>query len=488
MKKLLLFINLCLIASSLNFVNAQNLDAYLSYSTFMSPKDGPYVETYLSVFASTVKFLKNADNKFQGNLEVTMIFKQNDKVITFKKINLKDIVDDTNNIDLNFLDQQRFVLANGTYDFETKIADLNNNTPPFKSIEKVIVDFSSDKINVSDIELIKSFEKTTEQNVLSKAGYDLMPYVFNYFPEKIDKLIFYAEIYNADKEIEKDGKYLISFFIESFETRNILKDLVKYKKETANKVNVVFNEFDISKLPSGNYNLAVEVRNRENKLLSSKRLFFQRSNPNVQLDYKDIETIDLQNTFVLLLRDIDTLTNYIYSLTPISSKIEIIFAQNQIKKGDISMMQKYFLNFWITRNSLNPEQAWNDYFIEVQKVNKDFGTQIKNGYETDRGRVYLQYGPPNTIAERHREPSCYPYEIWHYYNIGNQSNKKFVFYNRDLVTNDFELLHSNAIGEVNNYSWQLTISKRDTETHSIDDSKGTDHWGGKANEYYNNPR
>ena len=40
-------------------VNANKLQAYLSYATFLSPADGPYIETYLSVVGNSVKFIKN---------------------------------------------------------------------------------------------------------------------------------------------------------------------------------------------------------------------------------------------------------------------------------------------------------------------------------------------------------------------------------------------------------------------------------------------
>jgi hypothetical protein len=66
---------------------------------------------------------------------------------------------------------------------------------------------------------------------------------------------------------------------------------------------------------------------------------------------------------------------------------------------------------------------------------------------------------------------------------------RFVFYNPDLVTNDFQLLHSNAIGEVSNYQWRLQLRKRDQSWRSIDQTgEETDEWGTHYNDYYNQPR
>ncbi|MFC2111087.1 GWxTD domain-containing protein, partial [Bacteroidota bacterium] len=407
----------------------------------------------------------------------------------FKKYNLlSPEVDDTNKIDFSFIDQQRFVLPNGTYDFDIKIVDINNNTIPFESNESVYIYYPSDKIAISDIELIESFTKSTEQNILTKSGFDLVPYIFNYYPEKINKLTFYAEIYNTEKIMGEKERFLATYYIEAFETSKYIAGLRKFKKETSGDVIIAFNEFELTNLPSGNYNLVIEIRNKENKLITVGKLFFQRSNPNIKIDYNDIAAVDAENSFASKYTDKDSLAGMIRSLQPISTEMEKIFADNQIKNGDVQIMQKFFLNFWNNRNELNPEQAWYDYKLELEKTDNNFGTSIRRGYETDRGRVYLQYGPPNTMTKQHSEPSAYPYEIWHYYKLGNQSNKKFVFYSPQMATNDFELIHSDAVGEVNNYSWQIMINKRNTQTNSIDDTRGTRHWGNKAEEFFNDPR
>jgi len=113
---------------------------------------------------------------------------------------------------------------------------------------------------------------------------------------------------------------------------------------------------------------------------------------------------------------------------------------------------------------------------------------IRRGFETDRGRVYLQYGPPNSITSRSHEPSSYPYEIWYYHQLTDaQWNKRFVFYNPDLVTNDYELLHSNAIGENYNQTWKHDLHKRNTMNIDPYNTEDVDRWGSEAERIYNNP-
>lgn len=487
MKKIIIFVFCSIISFSLS---AKSLQAYLSYTTFNSPTDGPYIETYLTVIGNSVVYVKNDNGKFQATVEIMMIFKKDGAIKDFKKTNLlSPEIDDTTKVDFTFMDQQRFLLPNGNYSVEIQLSDKNiKDAVPYKTFETLTVDFPKDSISVSGIQLVESYKVSTNPGVLTKSGYDLVPFSINYYPQKINNLTFYSEIYNTDKVFTSaNDKFIVNYFIESFETGKYLTDFYRFKKESPKSVVVLFSEFDISALPSGNYNLVIEVKNKENKEVASNKLFFQRSNPGVQLNLSDIAAIDISNTFADKIKNADSLKDFIKSTYPISTQIEKAFAENHIKNSDIKLLQQYFYNFWVNRNPAYPEKAWSEYAQEVKKVNVKFKTTIKRGYETDRGRVYLQYGPPNSITESVNEPSAYPYEIWHYYTLNNQKNKKFVFYNTDLVTNDYELLHSDAIGEISDPSWQMKLVIRNTSTSNPDQIKGIDHFGGKSDDYFKNP-
>jgi GWxTD domain-containing protein len=488
MKRIATILGVSFLLLSSFTVQAKRMQAFMSYSTFMSPSDGPYIETYMIVAGNTVQFIKNQNNKFQSTIEITLIFKKDSVIKDFKKYNLlSPEVDDTNNINFNFIDQQRFLLPNGTYDVEFIIADKNSTSIPFKINETIDVTYPDNKINISEIELVDTYKKTEKANILTKSDFDLVPYILYYYPEKVNKLTYYAEIYNTEKILGKDEKFLLSCYIEVNENKKLVDQFIKVKKETAKNVVVVFNEFDLTELPTGNFNLVIEVRDKMNKQIAVRKTYFERDNSKVQAQMKEIETVVTEHSFVEMYTNKDTLAEYIRCLHPISSENEIIFAKNQIGHNDLASMQKYFLAFWQARDAVNPGKAWGKYLIEVQKVNNEFGTKIKKGYETDRGRVYLDYGEPNSINKSYYEPSAYPYEVWHYYTCKNQKNKKFVFYNPDMVTNDFILIHSDATGEINDYKWQQKLYGRNNVTNDIDSDGVRDHFGRKSNEIYNNP-
>lgn len=469
---------------------AKELKANFSYNVFYSPESGSYIETYLSVVGSSAEYKKIGNGLQQGEIEVSIVFAQGDKVQNFKKYKLlSPELKDTATLFPNFIDQQRFALPNGSFELEIEIKDALSSNEPFKSVQMVEINTSDDKPFFSDIQLIERFTKSENPSILTKSGYDLIPYVSNFYPVEVEKISFYSEFYNSNKVVGETDKFMFNFFVESYETSVIVNDLRKISRQSPNKVNVLLNEFSVTELPSGNYNLVVQAIDKNNQVLDEKKMFFQRSNPNAQVDITKFTDLETANTFVDRIDNMDTIHAYIQCLRPISSDLERSFLENQIKTADLLMRQKFFLNFWISRNSLAPEEEWVKYHNVVKAVEKKYGTKIRRGYETDRGRIYLKHGPPNSVQERKNEPSTYPHEIWHYYKIKNgQSNVRFIFYNTDLVTEDYVLLHSNLFGEDQDPRWQIRLQKRSTWDYNIDGDRPADNFGTRSNDYFNTPR
>ena len=119
-------------------------------------------------------------------------------------------------------------------------------------------------------------------------------------------------------------------------------------------------------------------------------------------------------------------------------------------------------------------------------VEELYSNNFQEGFETDRGRVYLQYGAPTNIVQKETSSNEYPYEIWQYNKIGSFSNKRFIFYNPDLVNNGYRLLHSDMIGELKNPGWPQILVKRNTTNGNIDDPNADvqRHYGTNGNDLF----
>lgn len=498
MKRLLL---LAALLPLFTVASGKELSANMTWCAFSKPDQQTYVETYISVIGNSVVYAKNKNGKFQAGIDVLMTFTSNDSIRSAQRyiLNSPEIDDSTKAV--TFLDLQRVPLPVGIYTLQITLTDLNHVPQhPITNKRSVVVDIDPDSVSLSHIELLESYSPSGAQTKLSKSGYDLVPYVSSFFPANMDHLSFYGEIYNAAKTMKQDEKFLVMYYIEST-TGERMTDYSSFLKLNAQNINSFIYAFNITKLPSGTYNLVVEVRNASNRLLNIRKSVFERFNPGVGFKFDDLAAINVSKTFAGKITNMDTLKDYIRCLRPISSESEVNFAENQIKTGDTLLMQQYLYNFWLSRNEQNPEGEWLKYLQEVKKVNNEFGTQTLRGYETDRGRVYLQYGPPDQRVVQNSEPSSYPYEIWQYYSIrpnpivrsgtdaGNntQTNKKFVFADFDLVTNNLQLIHSDARGEIRDDNWQRRLTKRDQPSHNLDQESSDPQYGGHSDDWFNNP-
>ncbi|MBR6092949.1 MAG: GWxTD domain-containing protein [Bacteroidales bacterium] len=494
MKRLFIISLMVLVGITVNAQQQKALNSYISYATFDNPGENttPYIETYITFDKSSLIYTKGANGEFNATVNITIMFKQGESVKNFGKYSLSSpSVADTTAISGFFLDMQRYSLDNGNYTMEVTLEDENNkDVSPFKVEEQFVVDYPN-RFSISNIIGLESYSKATEGSSTARHGYEIIPMMMPFYPESINKLSFYAEIYNAKKQLGENEKYLLNTYICTFESDTKLNNFYFTKRMSAKDIDVIINNMDITNLPSGNYYLVLEARDRNNEVIGLNRYFFQRSNPYYQVDESIMANIDISSVFTGKINNIDTIREYIRTINPISTMVEKEYAQELIRTADITTMQQYFYTFWASRNKVTPEQAWLDYYAQVLRVNASFNSVNSKGYDTDRGIVFLKYGAPDRIVQSYNEPGAYPYEIWHYYTLGSQRNKKFVFMTLDLATNDFQLIHSDAIGEINNFRWTTEIYQRTYGTYfdyGVDGAASPESYGDKAKDYYDLPR
>lgn len=485
------------IFTALCFSLSANVTVYFNYNIFSTITAKPYLETSLTIAGSSVKFLQ-ADGGRQASVHISWRILKNGETVKAADYNLMSPkVTDTLNLP-SFIDNQRFALANGTYDLELSIAD--NAFPDKKTNhrQKIVVDFVRNaKIQSSEIQVLESYAKATTQGPLTKNGYDLVPYNINYYPKTQNALRFYIESYNTDTVLGKQAKFLYAYYVENSENLRRVAFLNNYQKQSAQPLNALLGQFDISALPSGNYNLVVEIRDSVNKVQMQKKWYFQRQSDAPQLPDeladKNIRTIeDFFNAF----QNTDSIRQFVECLWPRSSSKEREWQQNQIASKDPNLMRAYAVEYWKKEagDSLNPLKIWLAYYKSVQEANALLKCGKQKGYYTDRGRVYLQYGKPDQRNQVNSEPNTYPYEIWQYYRIYDKStgrfftNKKFVFVNEAIADNCYKLIHSDVRGEIYDERWRFKLVNRSQQSLNLDDTKPVNTYGTNVDENFNNPR
>lgn len=457
----------------------------IDYAFFSVNGEKPYVEFYLSINGNSISYANTEGELFQAKIEVTYIIEKDEKVVAFDKFQINSPEYQMEDRKLDLIDLKRFPLDSGEYLFSFVVKDLTTGQIS-ESFQKITPgNFDREKIVISDILLANEIKESNEESAFNKGNLEVIPNFAHQFGSDQNQLSFYAEVYNAEDVLGEGEAYLIEYMVVQPNTERVVANLRYLKRQEAEDVSVMVSSFNIENLPSGNHQLVINARDRNNELFYSSRVDFHRIN----LTLVDYSVQQIENTFVDSITDINRLKEYIKSLRPISTYEETQFSENQLEYADLRFMQRFFLNFWKSRNAEYPEEEWKEYMEKLKLVDERFGYGNIKGYATERGRVYLQYGPPNAVQNVPYEPDAYPYSIWQYYKLQGLTDRKFVFYSPSLEMLGYEILHSNVRGEINNPGWEADLnSASQPNRRSNREDPGNTIINDRARDLFNNPR
>ena len=464
----------------------KHLLAILNYNAYCTDEQKPYIELQFIIDGSTAQYIPASPDTYAAEIDIDVEIRKAEGEEMVGKLHYilvsPQTRDSVSEEKTYFSDVRNIAVPNGDYLLYFKLKDVHGNSDTLRYIDFIKVNYPEDSVSVSGISLYSRISRSGDGGVFYKYEMATTPLFQQYAPENLYALPFSAEIYNTDRVLG-NGTFIVKAEIAELGRRAAPEYTMTRTMKTA-PASIFIHLFNIYMLPSGNYNLNLYVMDADSNLLTTASTFFQRSNPRVHIDLAQYDNVVVENTFVEKMTDLKQLQEDVATLFPIGNSVEQDFFTQNMKKVPLDQLQRYFYSFWVSRSPNDPEGAWLAYKKKVEFVNERYGSTVIKGFRTDRGRVYLRYGPPNTITEEPFDPQAYPYEIWHYYEIGQQTNVKFIFYNRDLVTNNYELLHSDYIGEMHDPAWQMKLVKRLSPNSNPDVTTPAEYWGGHAGEYY----
>lgn len=481
MKKPLLVILTLFLLASHSFGQKNQMKAFIDYKSYYSPEQGPYIDLQFQFVAYTIKFAP-VDSVLQAKIAVSTIVTSEpsgDTVYTnafaLESPRMRDsIVED-------FFDNIRIPLQPGNYTAHVSLQDLNGKDKTLDGKVEVVVPDTYTKVSTSDILIAEVASPSSNmESPFQKSGYEIIPRISNFYSQTMSNIPYYVEVYNTN--LIQDSSFGLRQQIVSTQSNQIMPGFSRFTKLKPSPVIPILRNIDITKLPSGSYHLTLEIIDRNSKTIGQAAdYFFERIN-DIELA-ENVDEIILDPNFQASITD-DSLNYYLASLIPIARPAEVKSIMKTLKAKSPELCRKHIQQFWIQTAGANASEQWLTYKKNVQLVEKNYGNNFQDGFETDRGRVYLQYGQPNTIIVRETSPAEYPYEIWHYYKIKTFSNKRFVFYNPDLVNNAYRLLHSDMVGEQQNYKWQEMLVKRNAGSTNVDSKSGNNQYGTNSGYYY----
>lgn len=465
---------------------SQALDLGVSYAIYNTPDNKPYLEVNLEIASVSIRYVKTEGEKLQAGAEILIMVKNGENVVRYEKYNLQSPLVDAPQ---SLIDLKRLPVSEGIYELEILVKDLNapDNQDTYKTPLKVSF---PDNLHLTEIQLLRSYKKDDSEGIFNKNGFYLEPLPFCFYEKESTRLAFYLEIYRSNKSVT-DGEYLLRYFVEQDKgagTKNLVSTGSQRKKPNA--IDAMLVQLDISKFESGNYYLTVEARNSANELLASRTQFFQRSNPFLYYNDQDISEEALAQQFTQKL-DAKQLKYTLAALSPIVLGDDAQTLNNVNRDTSLANKRFFVFKHFVREDPNDPEGAYKKYMELVGAVHEKFRSGFRYGFETDRGRAYLRYGPPDDVVHVEDEPGACPYEIWIYYSfpVTKQSNVKFLFYNPSLAGDDYITLHSNARGEIQDQKWERKLYNRNP-TEYVDGDNYHDatgvarNFGRRAKEYF----
>jgi len=288
-----------------------------------------------------------------------------------------------------------------------------------------------------------------------------------------DILKFYTEAY----QVPEDQRAYYTYQLYSLESQKAIKGFGaanRIKNSDGKKVSSILSSLKLDGLPSGHYEIrtVLNIEKMDPTLYPKQNISFYRINTNQFEEVLNKTTF--KEKWLKELSKKGNLNWYVNGLYPIANGLERRQIELLSQSDNDTSIQRFLEYFWESRNLENPLDEAISYFKVLNQVEKKYSSRAVPGYATDRGRVFLQYGAPTLTEKRPFETDGYPYEIWQYNtleasNAPYQINRLFVFANYTVAGRNYELLHSDAIGEIKNSKWRIAIQKRSYISNDIDD-------------------
>jgi len=475
LKKFIFSSSLLILLTSLT-TSALPLQAVVTHNIFYTHDENgwhPYVEMYWQINPNSMLFDKK-EGLWVGNIQTDItITKQHQTVVEEHYLLATKPQQDVNNLlNQRITDLKRFYLTDtGTYQLTITLTDYIQKKEGYQ-YSKIFTIAPLNGSRFSDIQLVDTLLPSQDvKNDFYRNGNLQIPLCANFYDDQRKTLRFYNEYYEPNGDLKMGT---IKSYISKKENAEALYNLIHSQVLQKHSINIIQNHFDISVLPSGNYFLNIALFDSTgNYQQKHKSLFFQVMNSApiafkapIDTNKKATDTTTKQqNNPTYLNLNKTYLSKYtpeqirmiLKMLNPIADPVERNNINDFLKRPD-DMYARYFIyNFWLKRSKIQPEDAWMNYAEQVKKVNKLFGTSMIRGFESERGRVYLQYGEPSERIKVENEDGALPYEIWQYNTVNTQSNALFLFYRPGFLGSDYLLLHSTYLGEKAMKNWRREL-------------------------------
>jgi GWxTD domain-containing protein len=371
------------------------LDA-LSYKSDEPEKSR--LDVYVQLPYEMLSFTKVGDT-YRAQYEVTAsIYDSSNALVTEKiwneNVETKDYHESVSKR-YGKMSQKSFFLKPSLYTLSVQVRD-NETRKTARLRRPVIVKEFTSSLTLSDIMLVKRTSKEGDRTAV-------YPNVTGMVNEPSEGFTIFFEVYNQTDADSAEFR----LNVQGAKSEVVWSDSMK--QSIAQNKNACFMKVESQGFTAGNYVIELKTFLRASAEDSSQRRTVATASRSFSIRMKG-----LPSTITDLDRAID-------QMQYVAEKEEL----EEMKKGSPEEKQKHFFDFWKKRDP-TPETELNElmeeYFQRVEYANKNYSHYLE-GWKTDRGMVYIIFGPPSNIDRHPFDVDAKPYEVWTYYEL----NREFVF-------------------------------------------------------------
>jgi GWxTD domain-containing protein len=433
--------------ASAQALRPKRLTVNCDIAQFRNTSERGYLELYFG-FSPNQLTLHQLAGKVSGGVNLTfrLISTTNGEPVLRRRYYFPVQLADTSNAALYkmFISQRAYEVPFGRYRFEVVATDSfdtsHRDSISFNTIDIVPMGTAP---RGSDLELCSSITSSNDTTQLFyKNTFNAIPNPSLVFGKTSYPVVFhYLEAYN----LNKDSLYTVETAVKNL-NGEIKKSSSRQKHYGVNNA-VEVGTTTIMNLPSGKYLYQVRILDGGMKEVIAAQKYLFIHNPQI---VQTTSPISVKAVEFLGMTD-DELANEFRTSKYLATDQEIkAFSNVTNAEGRREFLAKFWSDIENGRqNQNNLTRAM--YKERVLTANQRYHAMGKEGWQTDRGRVYLIYSEPDEVERFPSTTDGKPYEIWDYNQIEN--GVIFVFIDQTGF-GDYRLVHSTKRGELQDESWQ----------------------------------
>ncbi len=352
------------------------------------------VVTTAQILYDDLTFVKSDTTGFDAQIEwLVAVYDDDEKLVYSRTLSRSLNVADysiTNSRDERLILNTELSLPEGEYELLMRMVDLVTKKSSQRRVEIEIDDFADGQVAVSDILFLRDVALDSTGSLKF-----YIPIFGNNFTLREGYFFLYFTIYS--QKLDTQARLKFSFLDQK---KRAVFDTVTTKMVRSTITSHIL-KVEKERFEGNRYIAEVNVEIDGNEAESRRNFtFFWKNVPT------NVEDIDI------------ALKQMIYILNPDSL--------DRYEDADLEEKQKFFKRFWRQRDpnpSTKKNELMDEYFKRVNYANQSYSGFNTQGWKTDRGRIFIKFGPPDDIERHPFELNTRPYEIWRYYAL----RKVFLF-------------------------------------------------------------